>query len=263
MYTEDKKEAIEFPIDDVLKITLEIASLLITSGAEVRRVEDTISRICKAYNLKNCEVFSITSIIIITATSQDDKTVTQTKRIYDSSLNLIAFEKANALSREICSNPKPLSYVLERTKKIKADSLKSTFKINVGYLIGAGAFSMFFGGNVLDSLSAILVAFILLLGNKFILKPTTNRLFYAFSISALMGISAIFLVNIGIGVHTDKIIIGDIMLLIPGMALVNSMVDMFCGDFMTGTMRVINSLLTAFSIAGGFLFAFGLMGGTF
>ena len=66
MYTKENRS-----IENILKITLETASLLLRNGADVRRVEDTMIRICKAYNLKDPEVFSIASFIIITASTKD------------------------------------------------------------------------------------------------------------------------------------------------------------------------------------------------
>lgn len=258
MNTEEKT----YNIENILKISLEIGSLLLKSGADVRRVEDTMLRICNAYKLKNAEVFSITSIIIITATSlKNNKTVTQTKRIYNSSTDLTILEQTNALSREICKTPKSLSYVLKKTEEIQNNSNKAKRKICFGYMLAAGSLSIFFGGNIKDSLCSVIITLILFFGNKYILKPKSNKILYTFSISALMGVSAILLTKIGIGTHTDKIIIGDIMLLIPGMALTNSVMDMFCGDLITGTTRVTEALLTAFSIAGGFLFAFAAIGG--
>ena len=251
-----------FEIEDVLKIVIEVAYLLLINGAEVRRVEDTMLRICSSYKLKNPEVFAISSLIIITATSKDGKTITQTKRVYGTQTNLMAFEDANALSREICTTPKSLEYVLEISNKIQENSSKAKWKMRAGYIIAASSCSMLSGGNFSDALSAIIVSLILIFGNTYILKQNSNKVVYTFSISFLMGLCSIVLVNLGIGSHVDKIIIGDIMLLIPGMALINSITDIFCGDLMTGTTRITESLLTAFAIAVGFLFAFILTGGT-
>lgn len=45
------------------------------------------------------------------------------------------------------------------------------------------------------------------------------------------------------------------MLLIPGIALTNSIRDMFCGDTITGLIRFMESVLLALVIALGFTFA--------
>ena len=61
--------------------------------------------------------------------------------------------------------------------------------------------------------------------------------------------------------HTDKIMIGDIMLLIPGIAMTNSIRDILVGDTISGLMRLIESILWAGSLACGFMTAILLIGG--
>jgi uncharacterized membrane protein YjjP (DUF1212 family) len=60
-------------------------------------------------------------------------------------------------------------------------------------------------------------------------------------------------------IAVDKIIIGDIMLLIPGIALTNSIKDIFVGDTISGIMRLAESLLWAGAIACGFLLSFWIV----
>ena len=65
----------------VLKYAMEIGEWMLKSGAGVSRVEDTISRICKAYGAKEANVFSITSSIVTTIEDEEGEIITQTKRI--------------------------------------------------------------------------------------------------------------------------------------------------------------------------------------
>ena len=51
------------------------------------------------------------------------------------------------------------------------------------------------------------------------------------------------------------------MLLIPGIAMTNSVRDMLTGDIVTGMLRLTNSLLQAAAIASGFALSIMLMGG--
>ena len=62
-------------------------------------------------------------------------------------------------------------------------------------------------------------------------------------------------------IHGDKVMIGDIMLLIPGLALTNAVKDMFVGDTITGSLRLVESLLWAVAIACGFALAVYVVGG--
>ena len=62
------------------------------------------------------------------------------------------------------------------------------------------------------------------------------------------------------GLNIDKIIIGDIMLLIPGIAITNAMRDMLAGDTVAGALRLIESLLWAGALALGYMVAIMAVG---
>lgn len=53
--------------------------------------------------------------------------------------------------------------------------------------------------------------------------------------------------------HYDKIIIGNIMLLIPGLAFCNGLRDLIVGDTISGGLSLCNALLCALAIALGFV----------
>jgi uncharacterized membrane protein YjjP (DUF1212 family) len=55
--------------------------------------------------------------------------------------------------------------------------------------------------------------------------------------------------------------IGDIMLLIPGIALTNSIRNLIVGDTVSGLTRFTQSLVLAGALAGGFMLSIALLGG--
>lgn len=57
------------------------------------------------------------------------------------------------------------------------------------------------------------------------------------------------------------IIIGNIMLLIPGVVLTNSIRDMLSGDMISGLLRLSESVVLAVAIAIGFALSTALLGG--
>ena len=59
--------------------------------------------------------------------------------------------------------------------------------------------------------------------------------------------------------HLDKILIGDIMLLIPGLAMTNSIRNMLAGNTISGVVRLTESLIWAGALAGGFMIAMLLL----
>ena len=78
--------------------------------------------------------------------------------------------------------------------------------------------------------------------------------------SAFAGFAAITFVHFGFGHDANMIMIGDIMLLIPGLMLINSVREMLCGDLMSGLLRLLESIVLALSIACGFAVAIMTLG---
>ena len=70
------------------------------------------------------------------------------------------------------------------------------------------------------------------------------------AIITLMAIIAIHLPFLG-GVRLEGMIIGSIMPLVPGLAFVNAIRDIADSDFLSGTVRMIDALLTFVYIAVG------------
>ena len=57
--------------DDVLRTAMDVGEGLLRSGAEIRRIEDTITRIAKAYGAVHVEVFTITTLILASVRMPD------------------------------------------------------------------------------------------------------------------------------------------------------------------------------------------------
>ena len=79
--------------------------------------------------------------------------------------------------------------------------------------------------------------------------------------SFLLSFASILLVRNGFGMDANKIIIGNIMLLIPGVALTNSLRDVVSGDTMSGLLRFLEAVILAMAIAAGYILASFVMGG--
>lgn len=230
---------------------LNIGEQMLTCGAEVSRVEDTISRICHAYGMKRVDVFTITSSIVVTVQTHDDEIVTQTRRIAGYVTNLSRLSRLNALSREICDNPVPPTQVEEKIQEILADPPSPLWAQYLCYCLVSGMFTLFFGGSISDGFASVLTGALLCLIVRWNERQIANRLLFGLCGAVATGFGALAVVRLGIGQNISKIVIGNIMLLIPGIPLTNSIRDMLSGDTMSGILRLCESLLLAVTIAGG------------
>ncbi len=243
----------------LLNLALTIGEKLLCSGAEVNRVEDSICRICKAYGAKHVDVFTITSSIVVTACF-DENLITETRRIKRYNTDFKQFDYINNLSRMICEEKPDLNYV-EQQLKIYSSFSEKKYKKYIAWFLVAGAFTMFFGGNLTDAvisaIIAVLARFILTVIEYVKLNNVIANIILSFMISS----SAYIFSETDVYCNPDKIIIGNIMLLIPGIALTNAIKDLIIGDTMTGLLRFSEALLTSVAIAGGYFLTTLVFGG--
>lgn len=247
--------------EELLCCVLDIGEQMLISGAEINRVEDSIRRICKAYNAKRVDVFTITSSIVVTLQREEGGTFTQTRRILKYSTNLNKVDKLNSLSRYICSYTPEANYIAKELAEINKGK---TYDLSVEYIVYAmiaGVFTIFFGGSLSDAVVSSVIAIFLKLSITLTQKVDTNKLFVNIICSFVVGLFAILAVSIGVGESIDKIIIGNIMLMIPGIALTNSIRDIIKGDTIAGLFRLCEAIVIALSIAVGFGIASIFFGG--
>lgn len=241
--------------EKLLSVIMNLGKEMLMCGAEVNRVEDTISRLCNAYNLNNAEIFSITSLILVTVKDIDGKSFVQSRRIAGYIFNFYRLEELNALSRTVCqSTPSAEDFQVMLDEIIKHSHFSKLLRL-IGFVLTSGGFCMLFKGSLTDAFFAgaisVVIFFIEQLFNQFAI----NGMFFNFVSSLFAGIAAVHITNLNLGAQLDKIMIGDIMLLIPGLMLTNAIKDMMNGDTMAGFLRFCEALLTALAIALGFWFA--------
>ncbi|SFA89770.1 Uncharacterized membrane protein YjjP, DUF1212 family [Acetitomaculum ruminis DSM 5522] len=249
-----------FTKNKLVSTLLHMGEALFKAGAEVYRIEDTLNRIGYAYGATNMNVFVITSSIVITIELPGDEHITQTRRLREgSSTDFHKLEKLNSLSREVCYHPIPLDELDKKVQDIskKKASRKETL---IGYILGASAFSIFFGGSFYDALVAGLIGVLIWLMSLYLFPLCMNTLVYQFLSAFITGIIICFLAKFLFFINRDYIIIGDIMLLIPGIMFTNALRDLLLGDTISGSMRLVEAVLQTFFLCIGFIFAIWLIG---
>ena len=241
--------------EKLISIALDIGEAMLRTGGEVTRVEDTISRILSVYQFKKTNVFAVTSMIEVTAVTCGGATLTQTRRVNAYATDLEKLDKLNTLSREICADPPPPGNIGSRLDDILAEKEEHPFISYAGSIMAASGFTVFFGGNLYDAAATAVLACVINFMNRKGIYKKDNQLLYYLACSVVTGMLGNLLVMAGFGMHLDKILIGCIMLTIPGIAITYAVRDMLVGEIITGLLRFAESLLIAASIAGGYIFS--------
>ena len=249
--------------DKLLQSILDVGEEMIVCGAEVSRVEDSIERMCESYGAPydRINVFIITSNIQVTLETPDGRILTQIRRLIRHGTNFDRLDYLNALSRYICEHKPDYDEIQERLNEVMSRPEPRRLLKIFGAVIIAASFTVFFGGNWMDSIAAGFVGLVIVLMELYLASREPNQIIYNFVVSFISGVTALLLTKIGLGDNVDKIMIGGIMLLIPGIAMTNSVRDMLIGDIMSGWLRLLSALLIAGAIACGFALSIILIGG--
>ncbi|MBR7181659.1 MAG: threonine/serine exporter family protein [Clostridia bacterium] len=242
---------------EILNCAMDIGELMVVSGAEVHRVEDSIDRICRSLGASRVDCFIIISSMVVTLHDAEGHAYTQTRRIRRTGTDFHRLDLLNALSRRICDEKLSVEAIKAEFTRITNAKTYPLWLEFVLYAMAASAFTVFFGGNWQQALVSLFVgAFVRLV--VFLSDCTVKNLIFAKFISSLFVTALTFLaITLWTGLKADEIIIGNIMLLIPGLGFTNALRDLFTGDSVAGILRSLEALLSAVAIAAGyFVFVF-------
>ena len=246
--------------DQILHGLLDMGQMLLLCGAEINRVEDTMTRLGRAYGAKKVDIFAITSDLVLTVQFEDGVELTQTRRVNKAStFDFVKLERLNALSRRICLEPIRIQDFRAELQKIDREQPRAC-TLYLGSVITAFSFTLFFGGRWYDAVLAAFVGVMVCFMQRTIQPVFRNAAFFQVLVGFVAGSFIWFVGRQVPALDINKISIGVIMLLIPGAALTNAVRDMLVGHTVSGLLRMVESLLLALMLAIGFGSAIYLFG---
>ncbi len=225
--------------------------VLLENGAEISRVQETMERVAKAYQAEEFNVYVLTNAIFVSGTENGRTRRMELKHVPSTSIHFGRICAVNQLSREIAQHRHTVREafaILDSIREIPYSSLPLAV---MACAAGSAAFSYLFGGSGWDALTAffcglLLEPFLYWAGKRKLSKFLTNL-----SASALVTLCGAGLLMLGLGQNLDKIIIGSIIRLVPGVALTTSIRDFFNGDYLSGAIRMLDAFLVGGCIAVG------------
>lgn len=239
-------------------LVMDIGEQMLISGAEVHRVEESVARMSAALGADRADVFIITSSMILTVFCGENS-YTETRRVTAGGTDIERLHRLNHLCRRICGGL-DLAEARDEFASIMSQKPYPLWVEVAAYGLIAACFTLFFGGGIAEGGVALAIGLILRLTVLLSDRLTSNKIFAKFLCSFVSTALAFCGLWLGLIPTVDKVIIGNIMTLIPGIGLTNSLRDLIIGDSMTGALRLIEAVLAALAIAGGYL-AFALFGG--
>ncbi len=246
---------------EILNCAMDIGEGMLTSGAEVHRVEDSLNRICRAHGAVRVDAFIITSSMVVTVVDRNGESYTQTRRIASLGTDFYKLDKLNALSRRICTEHLSPDEIKKALLGIESGKKYPEWVIFLAYAVIAASFTLFFGGTPFEALLSFFIGagvrLVSLLSEKTVGNVILSKLLSSFFVT----LASFLFVRLGLSASSDEIIIGNVMLLVSGIGFTNALRDLFTGDSVTGILRLLEAVLTAIALAAGYFLAVFLTGG--
>lgn len=237
--------------DKLLDFVTDLGYELSMAGAEIFRVEDSITRILKAYGLEP-EVYAIPNCIIVGVTLPDGESLTEMRRIGFHGNDLHAVELFSDLSRRVCAEKPDADTLHQWLRETKAGHRQFGWVLQlIGYALAAFGFSVFFGGDLIDGLCGGCAGLAVGACSMFMDKLETNNFFKTLLSAIPLAFIPYAFGALGICQRPDMATIGTVMVLVPGLLFTYAMRDIIYGDTNSGINRIVQVLLIALAIALG------------
>lgn len=243
---------------NVLEFVTEAGQLLLKNGAEVSRTQQTMEIMAKSFGVDSFHGYVLTNGIFASM-GTDYGQPAQIRSVPAAEVHLGRVEAINALSRRIARGEANLEQAWQELERIRNMDYAPTAQQILSCGLGSACFAILFGGVWQDGVVALVVGLalqmLLLLMNRWQLNKLVNR----FVGAAFVALVTMLLFIPPFGQNMDKSIIGALMPLVPGMALTLGVRDLIMADFLSGTIRMLDALLTAGCIACGVGLVIGLV----
>lgn len=262
-----------------LELITRIGEVLLKNGGEIFRVQQTMQLVAKAYGIPGFQVYVLANGLFVSM-QEEGRTITrpvesgdaagqehlfgqehlasqahlasQVRYVPLSSVHLGRVAAVNNLSREIVAQKYTVEEASRKIEQIDKLPFTSNTVQTLMSGLGAGAFCILFGGSLLDSAAAFLSGLVLWIFVLFLTARGANKIMVNILASALVtAMGVLFFHLFSFGDSMDMIVIGSIVPLLPGVPLTNSIRDYLNGDYLSGTIRMIDAVLVACCIALG------------
>lgn len=237
-----------------------VTQLLIEAGSEVFRVEDTVGRILSQSNMSVGEVYVTRTGFTLTLDDPDHEPMTLVKRVAPGDTNLAHIDQVNDISRDFCNGSLPLDKAYRKLKAIKANYyrgiVRSLGEIGIGF-----AFAQLLGGTFSDMIASSIAAVAMVLAHYFAVYIGANSY-----MDTLMRAMAIYIIAIFLHftpfliINTDIVIVATFMPMLPGAAFTTAIRDTLEGNYLAGTIKMIEAIVKSSAIVMGVGFGMLMLG---
>ena len=240
-------------------LLLDIAVLLMSSGAHTERVNRNLNRLAAALGFK-VELFFSLSGITITLTDQQAHPITAFKKIPAYGVQLSVVSAISRLSWKALESKMSFQEIEKEVLRIgNLPHYPKPFVVIMLALAGM-AFCRVAGGEMIPVLLAgFATAIGFLTRNALMQKKYALPVCISAASFVASGISGLGMVA-NIGAQPEIAVATSVLFLVPGVPMINGVIDLMHGHMITGQGRAMQGIVFSFAIAIGITLSSTLLG---
>ena len=215
--------------DRALELVMDGGQTLLANGGEVFRVQQTMEIMAASLGVQDFHVYVLPTV----------------------SIHLGRVEAVNELSRELAAGKLGVVEAEQKLAAARALPRVTPRREVLACIAGAAGFAYLFGGTLADVPVAAVAGLLEALVCLHFGRHSINRMFTDIVAAFCCTVWAIAVQAVVPAVSANAAIIGALMVLTPGVALTMGVRDILNGDYLSGSIRLLDALLIAGSIAGG------------
>ena len=134
---------------------LQAGRVLMESGAEIYRIEDTMGHMAKSLGIRDFSTYVVNRGVMISGLNRSGLKESRVLATSVPSIHLGKLEEVNRLSRELAEQPnQPVSIIFQKLKTIEQKTFYRPLEDIIACVIGAGSFSLALGSGLIDGTAA-------------------------------------------------------------------------------------------------------------
>lgn len=242
------EESKEF--NQVIDVLMLAGTILLRSGSEIHRVEDTMIRIAHSQGIIDCNVLAMPAAIFF---SIENTNISRMKRVTSSAYNIEKVCDVNQISRLLVAGDMSLDEAQHQLKELQRKGLPYTKKeVTLAATLSAPFFSIMFGGSLNDAIGAGIATLFAFSFAVFVERFVRIPFVTAFAGAFVFGLFAQFWAHYsGLSSSAELIIAGAVMPFVPGIALTNSVRDIMTNHINSGMSKMFESILITLALGAG------------
>ena len=245
----------EIETKNEMDAVLQAGRVLMESGAEIYRIEDTMGHMAKSLGIRDFSTYVVNRGVMISGLNRSGLKESRVLATSAPSIHLGKLEEVNRLSRELAEQPnQPVSSIFQKQK-----TFYRPLEDIIACVIGAGSFSLALGSNWIDGTAAAISGLFVGIGMQLFSRFIHTSFLQIILSSAIAALSANVLYYLGIGQHRSVIILGTLMILIPGAYFVNAIREFTQNNYYSGLALMLSGVSTCLSISVGVLAMISLL----